>query len=313
MPSSSTGVRRSSSIWYDGAAAWWNSSTITTSKCAGRWIRFPELLRLWIDAKTCSKRDGLCPRTQSSPKLASRSACPNVARLCSRISWRCATNSSRCRGKRVRRRVVDRRHHGLARARGGDEQVAVMPGSAGQLDLLEEPLLKRSQLDLDRAQQDRVLALGGRGPLEELVVIEGDEVAARPVRLEDGAHLRDDVGIPHSRDADVPFESGDHRRVREVRRADVRGRVPAPAVEEPRLGMEARGGRVVGDLDLGSERRQLVERSQFGAVRVGRGDDAKPLAGFAMSPQHVHHRTDAAPPHEGHHDVDGVRRVNLGA
>jgi len=31
-PSSSTGARWSSTFVYDAAAAWWNSSTITTSK-----------------------------------------------------------------------------------------------------------------------------------------------------------------------------------------------------------------------------------------------------------------------------------------
>ena len=34
-PSNSTGCNRVRSRSYDAAAAWWNSSTITTSKCDG--------------------------------------------------------------------------------------------------------------------------------------------------------------------------------------------------------------------------------------------------------------------------------------
>ena len=52
-------------------------------------------------------------------------------------------------------RVVDRRHDGLAGAGGGDEQVAVPPVPSSDLDLLEQPLLERTQVDLRRRQLER--------------------------------------------------------------------------------------------------------------------------------------------------------------
>ena len=68
--------------------------------------------------------------------------------------------------------------------------------------------------------------------------IVGDEVAARPVAVEHGAELGEHVGVAGGRRADVPFESGDLRRMCEVRRADVRGREPGAAMEHPRLGVQ---------------------------------------------------------------------------
>ncbi len=41
---------------------------MTTSKCAGSTDSRPERLRLWIDAKTCSKRAGRFPPTQRLPE-----------------------------------------------------------------------------------------------------------------------------------------------------------------------------------------------------------------------------------------------------
>ena len=55
-PSSSTGRSCPRSRVYDLAAAWWNSSTMTTSKWSGRRLCRSLVFRLWIDAKTCSKR-----------------------------------------------------------------------------------------------------------------------------------------------------------------------------------------------------------------------------------------------------------------
>ena len=64
-----------------------------------------EAAKLWMDAKTCSNREGRSPPTQRSPNVASRRASWNVARLWSRISSRCATNSRRSRPIVGRRRA----------------------------------------------------------------------------------------------------------------------------------------------------------------------------------------------------------------
>ena len=90
-------------------------------------------------------------------------------------------------------------------------------------------------------------------------------------------------GLRAAESADVPLEAGDLRRVGQVRRADVSGRVAARPVEHPGLGVEPRRRRVVGDPDLGAERGELVERALLGAVRVGRREHAERLAGLAVA------------------------------
>ncbi len=54
---------------------------------------------------------------------------------------------------RSKPRVVDRRHHCLPGAGGRDEQVAMVALVAGEDDVLEQRLLERAQLELDRAEQ----------------------------------------------------------------------------------------------------------------------------------------------------------------
>ena len=77
---------------------------------------------------------------------------------------------------------------------------------AGERELLEQRLLERPQLDLDRAEEQRRPTATVCCALGELVRVVGDEVAARPVALEDRRHLRDGIRIPRARDADVPLE-----------------------------------------------------------------------------------------------------------
>jgi hypothetical protein len=88
--------------------------------------------------------------------------------------------------------VVDSCHHCLARTGCRNEKVAVPSASSCQFYLLQQPFLKRHENDLDRAQLKRLLRLGERGAAAELVAVERDEVAARPVRVKDGGHFRDD-------------------------------------------------------------------------------------------------------------------------
>lgn len=63
--------------------------------------------------------------------------------------------------------------------------------------------------------------------------------------------LADDVGVPRTRDAEVPFEAAHLGGVGEVGGADVGGGEAGVAVEEPGLRVESRGGEVVGDEDFG--------------------------------------------------------------
>ena len=83
---------------YDGAAAWWNSSTMTTSKWSGGEVRRGPRRRGSGSRRRHGRTRRVVRRRPTSRRTTrSRSACRNVARLWSRISSRWATNSSRDR------------------------------------------------------------------------------------------------------------------------------------------------------------------------------------------------------------------------
>ena len=77
--------------------------------------------------------------------------------------------------------------------------------------------------------------------------------------------------------------------------------------------MESHYGRVVRDFDLRADCRQFIQCSLFGAIRVRRRHDAHRLPLAAMTSKCFQKRANAAPPHKRHDDVNGVRRMNLGA
>ena len=158
--------------------------------------------------------------------------------------------------------VVDGGHHGLAGAGGGHEEVAVVALLAGDVDLLEQPLLEGRRAQLDRAEDDERAVVGAAGAallLVELVGVVGDEVAGLPVAVEHGLELVDDVGVAGGRGPDVPLQPGDLRLVGEVGGADVGGGEAGAPVEHPGLGVEAGAAEVVGDADLGAQVGELVE------------------------------------------------------
>ena len=202
-PSSSTGRTWSSRARYDGAAAWWNSSTMTTSKCVGvEVLAGPRRRRLWIDAKTCSKRCGRSPPTHSSPKAWSRSACRKVARLC--VEDLLAMRDEEQPRARQRRRAAARSRPPPSRScrcrwpttsrlrwwpRWRDSAICSSSRSwngsgRSSIGLSDDATVPRS----------RVLRAA-----VELVAVVGDEVAAAPVALEDGGDLVDDVGVARAR------------------------------------------------------------------------------------------------------------------
>src|SRR5438128_2649418 len=107
-------------------------------------------------------------------------------------------------------------------------------------------------------------------PALEVGGVIGDEVAAAPVTLEYGGHLVDHARVARAGDADVPLETCDLRRVRQVRGAYVRGRESRAPVEEPRLRVKARRARVVGDAYLRARVAEGVEGPSLGGTRVRR-------------------------------------------
>src|SRR5680860_333730 len=94
--------------------------------------------------------------------------------------------------------VVERGHHRLARAGGGDEQVAVEPPLSGHPDQLEQSFLEREGTQLDGAQDHLRAGVGPTGPtllVLELVGVVEEVVTACPVALEHGPELGDQVRI----------------------------------------------------------------------------------------------------------------------
>src|SRR4051794_40377178 len=78
--------------------------------------------------------------------------------------------------------VVERRHHSLAGAGGGNEKVPMVSAAPGQCDLLEEAFLEELWSELDGAQRElkRSAAFGLRAS-EELLAVVRNEVATVPV------------------------------------------------------------------------------------------------------------------------------------
>ncbi len=183
---------------------------------------------------------------------------------------------------------------------------------AREIELLEQRLLKRPRLDLDRTEQEAI-GFNDRRALDELVGVVRDKGVARPVALEDRLHLLQSVRVAGSRDPNVPLEPGDLGGVREVRRADVGGRVAALTSEDPGLRVQPGLRGVVGDPDLGAGLAQNIERPLLGAVRVRRRQDTKRLAGRTVRRDRVGKRANAAPADERHDKIDPVGRRDLGS
>jgi len=113
------------------------------------------------------------------------------------------------------------------------------------------------------------------------------------------------------RQADVPLDAVEQRRLRQIGGADVRRGVAGLAAEEPSLGVQARGLRVVAHLDLSAELHEPVERLALGGPGVHRGDHAQRLASAAVRGQRAFENTQTVPAHEGAEQVDAVGRRDL--
>ena len=223
----------------------------------------------------------------------------------------CHEQQSRPRQPLAQPGVVDGRHDRLARPCGGDQQVPVMSPLPRQFDLLDQAFLERFRPQLDRAQYECAALVGLLGLGQEDLTVVRHKVAAVPVALEHRRHLVHHIRIAHRRDADVPFEARDLRRVGQVGRSDVGCRESGVTVEEPRLGVQPCSAGVVGDADLRTEFLELVERAGFGGVRVGCGQDPQRTARSTMRAQCLHQRGDAASPDKGHDHVDPIGGVEF--
>jgi hypothetical protein len=78
------------------------------------------------------------------------------------------------------------------------------------------------------------------------------------------------------------------------------------------FGVQACRRQIVGDPDLSSELGQQIKCLGFSRTGVRGGQYSKPLASTAVVAQRVCEWQKPAAPYKGHHDVDCVRRLDLG-
>ena len=148
---------------------------------------------------------------------------------------------------------------------------------------LEHPLLMRVRPDVEVGERDR-RGLAERAPIVlaqrtlQLVAVDG-----RVVRLEvlDAQWLSNVIrtrsmtcAASIDDEPDVPLQAVEERRVREVRRADERGRQARAALQQPGLRVQLGRASVERDADLRTERHELVDCPLLRRTHVGRRDDA---------------------------------------
>ena len=221
--------------------------------------------------------------------MASRSTARKVARLCCNNSSRWARKSKRGRGPPASSApvaIIESRDHGLARARGGNHQVAItsLQETLG-LQAIEDLLLEaiRTQIEEDRLFWGRVAGafLGESGlevrPIRQ--VVDG-ELGVVPVSLKRRGHAVPEVRRLVLADLDVPFQAVGQGGVRDVGRADVGATEAGVAMDQVGLGVQAGAMGIVGNADSGVRQLlQHVDGLQVGGAKVAGGDDAKLGAG----------------------------------
>jgi len=169
--------------------------------------------------------------------------------------------------------VVQRGDHGLAGARGGDDEVVAVARDALGFQGFEHGGLVGVGMEPDRGGQCVAFGVAPGGEhLDEAVAVVGLERAFVPVLRKGCLELAQDGGVVDLGEAHVPLAPVSERGVREVRGADDARGETRVAVEEPGLGVEAGAACVVAHADLGPERDERVERLVVGGAHVRGGE-----------------------------------------
>jgi hypothetical protein len=288
--------------------AWWNSSTITTSK-RSFWpsgdVHLGERLDGGEDVVP-AHRVLAVDESLAEAGVAHRVAV-GVRRLSEDLA---AVGHKEQRGAALRLgaepAVVEGGDHRLARTRGGHHEVAmaVVQVALG-LEAVEDLLLEGARAQLEDGGERAIGSLGLDLSGEALLVV-GLELRVVPVGVEGAAELVEHRAVLHLREADVPLEAGDEGRAGEVGRADVGRREAAVAVEEPGLRVQAGGVGAVGDADFGALLDEVFDDAGLGDAAVGRGEGAELSAGLEVGVQAGAQLAVAVPEEEGADEVDAV-------
>ena len=217
--------------------------------------------------------------------------------------------------------VVEASDNRLARSRGHHHEVAPAPVDLPfGLQFLQDLLLVAERTNLKGRKLERQLrwpaAFDGQRliqpvALSGVVRIVWLEGGVFPVFIEGGAEGVQQMTLFLGSQADVPLQPIEQRRPRQVRRADIGRREPCPAMEYPRLGMQAGRVGLVGDFHLRTHCHQPVQRLAFGRPDVGGGEHSQPAASANQALQMAVQHPYSGPAHERTEQVHVVRRCQL--
>jgi hypothetical protein len=133
------------------------------------------------------------------------------------------------------------------------------------------------------------------------------------VALERHPDAVDDVSGVHRRQPDVPLETVEERRVRQVRGADECRREAGIALQQPCLRVELGRASVERDAELRTERNELIDGPFLCRAHVGRCDDTDASSARLDPSQRLPEVPNARPDHEGTDQIDRVGGGQLGA
>ena len=220
------------------AAAWWNSSTMTTSKASGGiWSR-AAWRRDWTDANTCRHSSGRRHRRRA--RRRSRPEAPGETRAgsASRISSRWATKSSGAAPPLLSRRCSRRRRRSSSqfrsRRRRGSDAGRALPLD---LELLEDLDLMRIGSQVE-ARANWIPSVSRR---RTAASNRSHRAPGRRTRSPDPpssfkfAWNFSRMSPASLRKPNIPLDAVDHCRLRQVRRADVGRREPDVPMKQPGL------------------------------------------------------------------------------
>lgn len=218
--------------------------------------------------------------------------------------------------------IVESSNDGFPRPCCCDKEILVaMMDFPFRCELIEDGLLVRVRLDFHdvriRAEviESRIIlvTLPVNGFLQFLAVafLIRFKLTGIPVAFKRRFHLRHRRRLVLRGDLHIPLQAARNGRAGKIRRADIRCRETALAVEHVGLRMETRPRCIIGNFDFRiAELGKLLDRLHIRRAHVGRRDDAK-MTPFSELLQRLKKETNPAPFHKGNKKIDPVSGCNF--
>lgn len=218
--------------------------------------------------------------------------------------------------------IVESSNDGFPRPCCCDKEILVaMMDFPFRCELIEDGLLVRVRLDFHdvriRAEviESRIIlvTLPVNGFLQFLAVafLIRFKLTGIPVAFKRRFHLRHRRRLVLRGDLHIPLQAARNGRAGKIRRADIRCRETALAVEHVGLRMETRPRCIIGNFDFRiAELGKLLDRLHIRRAHVGRRDDAK-MTPLSELLQRFENKTNPAPFHKGNKKIDPVSGLNF--